>query len=370
MVELSKLQDHLRGLAAQALPGDKLPPVRDLMRDFGLSQPNVQKVLADLKLEGLISAQIGRGTFFVKGGDGTVLAPTEKPPLSKQRGRSVMILRRVLSTGRARFVADDLQQRILQSGDLALEVAYSDAEHAKQVLQGMPRFDACLVQNFFEKLPIDMLTAIRKKTDTLLVDGAWLMGTDVDAVGFEWGEPVGRAVEQLISKGHRKIGYISTASSFLANELGKLRYRRLRQRPEFGDKLLEMVELAKLPQADYEQVAVERIREAVEQSGMTAVLVWGVENGALLLNLLQQQIGAIPEKLSVVLLGRTDLVAEHADFFTMIGYRSTEQASALHAKLLQRWANPSAPYVPEFIDMHQRDGKSVAALTDRRSDTG
>lgn len=370
MVELSKLQGHLRDLAARALPGDRLPAVRDLMRDFGLSQPNVQKILGDLKQEGLISAQIGRGTFFVKGGDGSILARVERPSAIKQRGRSVMILRRVLSTGRARFVADDLQTRILQSGDLALEVAYSDADHAKQVLQGMPRFDACLVQNFFEKMPIDMLSAIRKKTDTVLVDGAWLMGTDVDAVGFEWGEPVGRAIELLVQNGHRKIGYITTGSSFLANELGKLRYRRLRQRPEFADKLLDISELAKLPQADYEQVVVDHIRDAIARSGMTAVLVWGVENGALLQNLLQQQIGPIPDKLSVVLLGRTDLTAEHADFFTMIGYRSAEQAAALHAKLLHRWANPSAPYVPVFVDMHEREGRSIAAVKARKNDTG
>ncbi|MFD2265025.1 GntR family transcriptional regulator [Lacibacterium aquatile] len=370
MVELSKLQDHLRDLAAKALPGDRLPPVRDLMRDFSLSQPNVQRVLADLKHEGVISAQIGRGTFFVKGGDGSVELPVEKPPLVKQRGRSVMLLRRVLSTGRARFVADDVQNRILQSGDLALEVAYSDADHAKQVLQGMPRFDACLVQNFFEKLPIDMLTAIRKKTDTVVVDGAWLMGTDVDAVGFEWGEPVARAIDLLVQQGHRRIGYITTASSFLANELGKLRYRRLRQRPEFADRLLEIVELSKLPHADYEQLVVEQIRAAKDQHKMTAVLVWGVENGAVLRSLLERHLGTIPARMSVVLLGRTDLVAEHADFFTMIGYSSAEQGAALHAKLLHRWANPSAPYVPEFVPMHERSGQTVAPMNGWRTDTG
>lgn len=70
MEKIGKLQDYLKSLATTAQPGDRLPTVRSLMRDFKMSQPGVQRALLALKEEGLVDAQVGRGTFFVAGSAG------------------------------------------------------------------------------------------------------------------------------------------------------------------------------------------------------------------------------------------------------------------------------------------------------------
>ncbi|MCG8508348.1 MAG: GntR family transcriptional regulator, partial [Rhodospirillales bacterium] len=60
-----RLNDYLESLARQAEPGDRLPTVRSLMAQFGVSQSVVQRITERLKAEGRISAETGRGTFFV-----------------------------------------------------------------------------------------------------------------------------------------------------------------------------------------------------------------------------------------------------------------------------------------------------------------
>ena len=203
-IDRSNLRAHLLGQVRRAAVGDRLPTVRWLMREFGLSQASVQRALAELKASGLIAAEAGRGTFVV-GHPSHALDEAQPIGAGSQR-RSVLILRRLAGVRRGRVVLDALQRRLTELDYQTLEVAYSDADHARQVLQNLPRFDACVVQNSFETMPIEMLAVVRRKADAIIVDGAWLVGADVDAVGFEWGEPVDRAVALLREQGHRRIG--------------------------------------------------------------------------------------------------------------------------------------------------------------------
>ena len=59
------LEQFLESLAHEAQAGDRLPPIRDLMRRFGASQMVVQRVFQNLKDRGLIESQVGRGTFVL-----------------------------------------------------------------------------------------------------------------------------------------------------------------------------------------------------------------------------------------------------------------------------------------------------------------
>lgn len=54
-------------------PGTKLPSHRDLAVDFGVAPMTVRQVLGLLEAEGLVSRQIGRGTFVRASADPTVL---------------------------------------------------------------------------------------------------------------------------------------------------------------------------------------------------------------------------------------------------------------------------------------------------------
>ena len=96
------LDQFLDELARDARPGDRLPPIRDLMRRFGASQMVVQRAFQGLKARGLIASQVGRGTFFrAEGGPATVLAGPRAGTGANARSspavRSVLLLRRSIS---------------------------------------------------------------------------------------------------------------------------------------------------------------------------------------------------------------------------------------------------------------------------------
>ena len=361
MADLSQLRSSLLAAAQTASIGEKLPTVRQLMADFALSQANVERVLAALKAEGLIAAHVGRGTFFT-GGAAEREAVADAP--AARTGRSVMLLRRSSQNARARNVLDRLQQKIADAGDVTLDVGYSNAAHARQVLQTLPRFDACIIQNSFDAMPVEMISAIRRKTDTIVVDGAWLVGTDVDAVGFEWGEPIATAIRRLLDTGHDHITLVTTQRFFLANELGLHRYRCLRQQAEHADRLQPEICLPNLPALDYEEAVVAALVEPLQAAmgRKRAVIVWGVENGERLDACLKAAGLAAPDQLSVVLLGRTDVAAESGAFFHMVGYSAAEQADGVFERLLERWRQPTAPYGLRLMPMRERPGRSIAGF--------
>ena len=364
MSRQNDLRTYLAEQARRAEVGDRLPTVRWLMREFGLSQASVQRALAELKAEGLIVAKPGRGTVFV----GRSVQPPNEADERHNAGdqpRSVLLLRRLVGTRRGRVVLDILQRRLIEAGHRTLEVAYSDAEHAARVLQALPRFDACIVQNSFEPMPLEMLAALRRRTDAIVIDGAWLVGTDVDAVGFEWGEPVERAVALLHKHGHQRIGFATTANPFLANELGRQRYAHMQARADRPDSLQPALLLRELPYQGYEAALVAALAAQVDEEGQlpfTGLIAWGIESGSAFRKLLDQAGIRVPQALSIVLLGRTDIEEEAAGFFTMIGCRASEQCDGLYDALRERWARPQSPHRLNFMPVHEREGASVINL--------
>ena len=363
----SNLRAHLLGQVRRAAVGDRLPTVRWLMREFGLSQVSVQRELAELKASGLIAAEAGRGTFVV-GHPSHALDEAQPIGAGSQR-RSVLILRRLAGVRRGRVVLDALQRRLTELDYQTLEVAYSDADHARQVLQNLPRFDACVVQNSFETMPIEMLAVVRRKADAIIVDGAWLVGADVDAVGFEWGEPVDRAVALLREQGHRRIGFATTASPFLANELGRHRYEQLRARADDPGLLQPPLLLENSPTR-----ATRRRSSPCSAPGPTRpgssrspASSPGASNWAPSSGPCSTKAGIrVPEDLSIVLLGRTDIEEESGGFFAMIGYRASDQCDALLDALVKRWAQPRSPHRLHLTPVHERAGASVAARTEEQ----
>lgn len=359
MTDNDSLQSYLRSVAVTAGRGERVPTVRQLMRDFSLSQQNVERVLKSLKEEGLVAAYVGRGTFFT-GGEG--LQATEINAADDRAQKSVILLRRSANNLRGRVVLEELQHRLSDAGHVTLEVGYSNPEHAREVLQTLPRFDACIVQNSFDTMPIDMIAAIRRKTDTVIVDGAWLVGTDIDAVGFEWGQSVEAAVERLVASGHDRIHYVTTASFFLANEMGQHRWRILRSRPELSSVLQPEIRVGRLPPKDYEEMAVSAFRAALKDAPAArkpALLIWGIDDGVKLRRLLANVGLTVPSDLSVVLLGRTDLDPEAGGFFHVFGYSAADQINGVYERLIERWRKPEDPFGLRLLPMTERPGPSL-----------
>lgn len=377
-----ELLAFLETLARRATAGDRLPPIRDLMRRFGVSQARVEQALGHLKSQGLIESHVGRGTYF----RGSARAPvaghpeqgravrsaSEPAPGGQLRGargtsedrpggaRSVLLLRRSISITRGRLLIDGLHRRLTTEGHRVLELAYTDTDHALAVLRGLPHFDACVVQSTFRILPIELLAALKGLSRVLAVDGMALVGADVEAVGTEWGEPLATAVELLRAQHHRRIAFVSTSHPFLATALARRRLASLgRTLPELD--LLE-IDVPELPDGDYAAAVIRRL-SAMRVSAplpFTGMVVWGIEDGSSFRQQLVAAGLAVPEQLSVVLLGRTDLANEHADFFHTVGTTVADQVTALHEALTRRWAERDANHEVRLTPVTVRLGASVA----------
>lgn len=354
----SDLEQYLDELANNARPGDRLPPIRDLMRRFGVSQMLVQRAFQGLKTKGLIDSQVGRGTYFR--GDGELVPANTGPRL--QATRSVLLLRRSISITRGRVLVEGLQRRFTADGHRVLEVSYTDPAHARTVLKGSPRFDACVVQSTYKTITIDLLAALRDKCDVLAVDGATLAGTDVEAVGMEWGEPLAKAIALLRQQGHGRIAYAATSSPVLATQMGRRRFEYLQS--TLADAELHEIAVPHLPDDNYEEALAGLIKASLDASGrlpFTALVAWGIEDGAKFRQLLLEAGVGIPSSLSVVLLGRTDLANEHANFFDTMGCSVADQIEFLYQAINARWADPSLPYGVRLIPVTSKAGQSIAA---------
>lgn len=366
----TELERFLDDLAAGARAGDKLPTIRDLMRRFGLSQMSVQRVVHDMKARGIIDSQVGRGTFFLTPGPAAPLSSGDTTPATtetprRSSTRSVLLLRRSISIARGRVLVEKLHQRFVASGHKVLEVSYSDPNHARAVLKGLPRFDACVVQSTYRPIPIEVLSAIREKTDVIAVDGTALVGADVEAVGTEWGEPLAEAARRLVLRGHRKLAFAATSKPLLATQLGFRRWEYLQN--ALPDISLQTIKVPMLPDEDYVQSLVAELMVRLDDKGrlpFTALIAWGIEDGARFRRMLLDVGVSIPEDLSVVLLGRTDLTNEPGGFFEVVGSSIEDQVETLYRVINNRWLDPTLPYGVHLTPVTRLEGASVGSPVD------
>jgi DNA-binding transcriptional regulator YhcF (GntR family) len=359
----SDLDRHLDELARAAQPGERLPTIRELMRRFGVSQVVVQRAFDGLKARGLISSHVGRGTHFVTPGAVPAPARSDAALRTSPAVKSVLLLRRSMGIARGRVLIEGLQRRFAADGHRVLEVSYTDPEHARSMLKGLPRFDACIVQSSFRAIPIELLAALRERSDVLAVDGAALIGTDVEAVGMEWGEPLAQAVARLRAHGHARIAVAMSSHPLLATQLGWRRFEALQQ--ALGEEAsLRALPLPQDPGEEYETALAAAIESAGAGGALpfSALVAWGVEDGERLRARLAARGIGVPAALSVVLLGRTDLVNEHAGFFDTVGCSVADQIESLRRAVLERWADPARPYGVQLVPVTARAGASVAAL--------
>jgi DNA-binding LacI/PurR family transcriptional regulator len=363
----TNLEQFLDVLVREARMGDRLPTIRELMSRFGVSQIIVQQAFRNLKVRGLIASHVGRGTYFC--GDGSLVTstgldvPDINKPLSGKTTRSVLLLRRSISIARGRVVVEGLQTRFVSNGHRVLEVSYTDPEHALTVLKGLPRFDACVIQSSFKTITINLLSALKERSTVLAVDGAALIGADVEAVGVEWGEPLATAIDVLRQQGHRRIVFASSSQPFLAAQLGHKQFAYLQK--TMADMELTEIGIPHLPNESYTEALIENVRNSLDSKGRlpyTAMVVWGIEDGAKFREMMFHAGIAIPAQLSVILLGRTDLENEHANFFYTIGCSVADQIEYLYQAIQAHWADAATAYGVKLLPVTTRTGKSVHPL--------
>ena len=105
---LRSLHDLIDGLD----DGARLPTVRELMKNFHVSQAAVQRAFGILAAEGLVSSQVGRGTFVTR--SGTVRG--DSPARAAKTLDSLLILSNASMNQRCALVQNHIVEEMAAGG--------------------------------------------------------------------------------------------------------------------------------------------------------------------------------------------------------------------------------------------------------------
>ena len=147
--------------------GDRLPTVREIMRRHGVGQGSVQAALQRLKDQGLVSAQVGSGSYVVKpGSEGAT------PDGRRSEGglKSLLILSNASMNERGVLVQNLIVEDVRSHGGRVVQLSYHDGAHLMEILNSTPSFDAAILQSHFERMPLRLLALLKQKTRALVVD--------------------------------------------------------------------------------------------------------------------------------------------------------------------------------------------------------
>lgn len=126
-----KIADAVRRqiLHAELKPGDRLPPVREMMARWNCTIGTVQRAYQELARQGLVVSHAGQGTRVVES-----LASQDETPLRRAAliHRAEAFLLEVLTTG---FSPDDVEEAVRQALDRWRVVSQSAAAPAGETLR-------------------------------------------------------------------------------------------------------------------------------------------------------------------------------------------------------------------------------------------
>lgn len=350
---IDTIAEALQQRLVQMSPGERLPTVRELMASFSVSQFTVQRALRQLKEEGLIDSQVGRGTFVA----GQKRNPT--------RMRNVLVLSYEQQSDRADELTRLMHQAFLKREWRSVILAYADFDQAAEIVEGLPRFDACVVQPRGTTVPLSLLAMLKARGQMVVVEGFGVTGIDVDTVAIDWPGAVSLALRHLYDQGHRRIGFVAQSLSLRAFVDTAAEFRRLHSWAGLSSDVDPVIPLP----SESEDVAFSMLeRHLVEgrsrgQPDFSAYIVYPrAFHGDRLIRSFTQAGLDIPGDVGVVALGYTDFVHEHVGRLDTVGQSATNVVNAIIAAIEARWQEPNEPFRIRYLPTEiVRRGSSAAS---------
>ncbi|GAB5377090.1 MAG: hypothetical protein AcusKO_35520 [Acuticoccus sp.] len=338
---VSSLEEHIEKLA----DGARLPTVRQLMKELGVSQAAVQDALGQLRNQGLITSHVGRGTYVTKGGAPQPAAPQPAPAPAGLS--SLLILSNASINERCTLVQNQLVDALADEGGRVVQLSYHDTDHLIEVLTCVPDFDAAVLQAHFEAMPVRLLALLQQKTRALVLDGLSVSGLDIDRVGTDWEAALALAMDHLTDLGHRRFGLVSLNSPAVPLTNIRRAFSRLESWRGVPVSTAEPVLLPRLRHPS--QPASEALEEALTplmadgRLPFTALILVGVSDTVGVDATLARLGLDVPHALSVHFLGHCDVPSEHLNRYSIAGSTHAEAGRMLLALLRQRLAEPDGP---------------------------
>lgn len=343
--------DHMRH-------GEQLPTVREIMNLQGVGQGSVQAAFQRLKDQGLISAHVGRGSYVVKPDSQVRLPPESRPGVAL---RNLLILSNASMNERGVLVQNLIVDDVRSHGGRVVQLSYHDVAHLMEILSSIPTFDAAILQSHFERIPLRLLALLKQKTRALVVDGHSVTGVDVDHVGIDWEEAIVAAMDHLTGLGHQRIQLVSLDATAQPLIHARRFFQRLsdwRGMPvELADVTLSGLRHPSSPVA----AQLAKALDEITNNRPTALLFLGLADA---LGIRDTLIGAgiaIPDEMSVVLLGHPDVPTEHLGQFAVFGGSHAEAAQQLLEVIRRRLKNPDGIEETRFLRIVSTPGSSTRA---------
>lgn len=331
--------ERLRQLAERSEPGTRLPTVRRLISEFGVSQHIVQGAFEALRREGLISSHVGKGTFVGRS-DGV-----------KAKSRSVLTLLYQHPYQRGDVIARLVHQRLSIEGHESLTLTYSNAAHVMELLKSGARYDAAILQPRSSTISVSLLALLKQRADHVLIEGQAAEHLDVDAVSNDPEKTTDLMVSHLFEQGHRRIAWImEDCGNYFFNRTASF-FRTYCRGAGLSAEDCPVVaaepDRDKLGIRDLPAV-IAGLKGVRKRMPFTALVVASFVDGRAIMEALARCGLDTPRDVAVARLGTPDLESDHVGRITIAGRPSTRAANTVLDRLHWRWSHPSAPFQTYF----------------------
>ncbi len=329
--------EKLMAEAARLGRGKQLPTVRQLTDLYGVSQLTIRNAIRRMEEQGIVSSQVGRGTFVMKN-----IAVQGAAAL-----RTVCILREDYPSRRNNELTQKLHRQLVEHGHRSLVVTYSDANHALDLLKSGKDADAYVLQTHDPAIPVSLLAFLRERTNAVFVASSRFMGVDVDVIGTDYYQSIKLALDHLAGMGHREIGFAS------GEPVAQIRPRLDAFRLQMDSRGLKITdEMVVIPQTQQGEWSTGKVRSSFDRLlarfdgklPFTALLVWSQASAVGILEACEAAGISVPDDLSLLVVDNPDLDARHCDWLTMVGVTSDHYAEAIYTRIQRRLENPQLPY--------------------------
>ncbi|AQQ05355.1 hypothetical protein B0E33_18695 [Roseibium algicola] len=350
-----RVRKHLLDLVKAHMPGDRLPRVRDLMTRFHTSQRVVERAIQPLLDEGLISSRRGAGMHV---GAGKTLTPDYRA--------DCLILYRSSESRLARNLLIELVKRLKRSGLRVTMIGFKNEETAIEKMAGQGPVRCCLLQTNFEIVSVGFLARIRELTDHLVIDGVSVTGIDADVIGTNWREALSIAYRELVARGHRRIGFLTSSHDARQIAMARREFNLLANWKGDGDNPL-LFQVPRLPgsyKKDDVVAALPQKPETGREAAHTALIVWGLVDGYLLDSALMERRLAPGEDIGVMLLGSVDVDSEHVTRFDTVGNRNSEKLDVFERVVRNRINDDKTKPATHYLRIHLLDNGSTVRRED------
>jgi DNA-binding LacI/PurR family transcriptional regulator len=314
-LSVDTIAEELRQQIEQLAEGTKLPTVRSMMQSFGVGQAIVQQAIERLEVDGLVRAEVGRGTF--------VRRTTRSVP-----GRwSIVILNHERPGRRGEDITSNLHEQLLAAGHRSVVITYSDLAHAADLVRSMPSTDACVIRPQSDVLPASILATIQSKCRAVVVEGVPVEQVDVDSVVTDWLLTLETALRHLRARGHTKVGLVLDRHDSCYARDGARFFKSL-------------MGVAGAEDAPVVRGGDDGSYDLSPLSGCTAVIAWCA--------FVVAAIRTAGLTLPIVAIENLDLADPALAGLTVVGRRADRIAAAVVDRIGRRLDNPAAPFAPVY----------------------